>query len=286
MRALQLKVGETVRFANGITATLEKVSPLAAERYLERNHPRNRNCPALRVDRIATDMANDDFLSTHEGIAFDRDEFLVDGQTRLKGVIQSGKTVTMLVFRNLPTRALPVVNTGTSRSVTDAARISGRVADMANHEVATFRAMVTGTSTLRKRRTVTEELNTFEKYRPAVLFASGLMHHMKYRVFYPAPVRAVVARAYYHVPHDTLRRFAEKVVDAVELDRVKDSAVIRLRDYLLKSRGASGSQAILETYQKAQNALHFWVKGDYMERLHANEIDMFPLPENPAKEVA
>jgi hypothetical protein len=122
---------------NKITTTIETITPKWAQEQLDRlDHAqamgsfkqRNRNERAARG--IAQDILHGKFLLTHQGIAFDEDENLLDGQTRLRGVIIANMPVQMLVTRGLPKevsggiQTMDVIDAGRPRAVWQALRIS------------------------------------------------------------------------------------------------------------------------------------------------------------------
>jgi hypothetical protein len=81
------------------------VTPELAERWLQKNHPSNRPIAWQRVEAFANDMRAGAWILTHQGIAFDANGYLIDGQHRLHAVVQAGqdptfRSVRMLVARN------------------------------------------------------------------------------------------------------------------------------------------------------------------------------------------
>jgi hypothetical protein len=83
-----------------VNIELKKVTPAMAEKWLKKNHPKNRRISQAIVDAIAGDIANGNWKITHQGICFDGDGCLIDGQHRLNAIVQAGKTVEILVAEN------------------------------------------------------------------------------------------------------------------------------------------------------------------------------------------
>ncbi len=77
-----------------------QVTPDQARAWLARNHESNRKIEQDRVDSYADDMRQGRWTLTHQGIAFDKRERLIDGQHRLAAVVAFGKSVPMLVCWN------------------------------------------------------------------------------------------------------------------------------------------------------------------------------------------
>lgn len=80
----------------------EKFTPAMASNVLESHNPRNRNVSESTVQAYANDMKNGRWLVTHQGLAFDENEDLIDGQHRLWAVIFANVTVEFQVTRGIP----------------------------------------------------------------------------------------------------------------------------------------------------------------------------------------
>lgn len=73
-----------------------------ATEILETKNPKNRNISERTVQSYASDMKNGGWTLTHQGIAFDTDGNLQDGQHRLWAIIFSGCTIQINVTRGVP----------------------------------------------------------------------------------------------------------------------------------------------------------------------------------------
>lgn len=103
--------------------TWEDITPEIAQQYLTLNIDNNRNPLADRIDRIARDMVNGDWIVTADPIKFNEDGKLIDGQHRLRAILRSKTTVRMLVARNVPEDAVLVIDTGATRTVAQTLKI-------------------------------------------------------------------------------------------------------------------------------------------------------------------
>ena len=108
----------------GMSVGFERITPAIATNWLEHNSP-NRNIRDRTVQAIVRDILNGDFQPTHQGVAFDSNGELVDGQHRLWAVVRSGQTVIMQVTRGLPPEAKPVIDTGIKRTMADVLQFGG-----------------------------------------------------------------------------------------------------------------------------------------------------------------
>lgn len=106
-----------------------EISPEIAGRWLENNF-RNRPLQPDVVQAYARDMRAGVWVATHQGVAFnDRDE-LIDGQHRLHAVVAAGLTVRMMVTFGLPAKiegtemtTMDCVDRGRTRAVADQLKI-------------------------------------------------------------------------------------------------------------------------------------------------------------------
>ena len=170
------KSGTPVANHSGLRAVWIDVTPAQAEEWLTRNF-RNRSISEDVVAAYARDMANGVWAATHQGIAFnDRDE-LVDGQHRLKAIIASGRTVRMMVTFGLPAKikdaevtTMDAIDRGRTRSVADQLKIQH---GMKNGSViaavtATLGTLCYGERT--RRLSVGQTLEIFRAFEPEVLW--------------------------------------------------------------------------------------------------------------------
>lgn len=100
-------------------ARLETITPQIAAQYLAKNASNNRHLNRAYVDMLARDMSSGEFRATHQGIAFDEDGRLIDGQHRLTAVLQANTSVQMMVTRDCPAGTLMTIDRGNSRTLHD-----------------------------------------------------------------------------------------------------------------------------------------------------------------------
>lgn len=111
--------------SNKPTARVEHVTPAVARRWLEHN-TRNRHIRPARVARYARDMAAGRWEMTGEAVKFGADGSLLDGQHRLRAVVDADVTVPMLVVRGVAETAQSVMDTGAARRASDALTLHGK----------------------------------------------------------------------------------------------------------------------------------------------------------------
>jgi hypothetical protein len=103
---------------------IQKITPKRAEEMLAANTA-NRPLSRQLVRSFADAMRRGDWVVTHQGIAFDTNGVLVDGQHRLAAVIESEMPVEFTVFTDVPSDTFDVLDTGRKRNAADALAIEG-----------------------------------------------------------------------------------------------------------------------------------------------------------------
>lgn len=108
------------------TTKLQQITPALAGTFLKDNLC-NRKVRMNHVNRLKTEILAGRWMITHQGIAFDEDGKLLDGQHRLMAIQAAGKPVQMLVTRGIQTllnghgslAAMDVIDCGKTRTVGD-----------------------------------------------------------------------------------------------------------------------------------------------------------------------
>lgn len=126
---------------------LVNVTPALAREWLKRN-TKNRPLRPSHVETLRQAFARGEFVTTHQGIAFDMDDELVDGQHRLQAIslMPDGFSVTMQVSTGLDReRAFPVIDaTQAKRSTSDVLRVDRSVGETANFLARMYSGSFTG----------------------------------------------------------------------------------------------------------------------------------------------
>lgn len=107
-----------------MTIEVVTVTPEMAKAWLEKNQS-NRPIRTRVVDALVRDIQNGNFRLTHQGIAFDEDGNLLDGQHRLTAVALSGVPTMMTVTHGLRAEDMQFIDIGIKRTFADTVTISG-----------------------------------------------------------------------------------------------------------------------------------------------------------------
>lgn len=97
-----------------VDVSVRHVDPDLAEQWLEANTSNRRVSPGT-MQRYARDMSTGSWQLNGETVKFGRRGRLLDGQHRLKAVIESGMTVAMLVVEGLDEEVFDTIDTGERR---------------------------------------------------------------------------------------------------------------------------------------------------------------------------
>jgi len=94
------------------------ITPDIAKEMLEKN-VNNRNVRKSYVSYFKREIQRGNFITTHQGIAFNKKGELVDGQHRLLGIVEANMPVTMLVTYGVPDETYSVTDDGHGRDTSD-----------------------------------------------------------------------------------------------------------------------------------------------------------------------
>lgn len=259
-----------------IEVDFEEITPAIAKKYLARNVT-NRNLKDATIRSYESDMRAGSWLPTHQGIAFnDRDE-LIDGQHRLTAIVRAGVTVTMLVTRGLPgaipgkkTTTMDAVDRGVPRSIGDQLKLQH---GFSNPNLAVATVVMIGNLALATRvrkQTVAQALKAMELYGRHCAEIGKVIENPKERRFRRAPLSAAFTFARVVEPH-AVDRFLNGLLTGASLEA--GSPVLTLRNFLLSEVGSSrrvqGSLSRrVALADMILNSLRAYVAGEKMTRIH------------------
>jgi len=258
------------------------VTPKLAAEWLERNHC-NRPISQRMVEEYKWLINEGKFYLTHQGVAFDTQDRLRDGQHRLRAIVETGTSAKMVVATGLGEEALQAIDSGRRRtdqqvlSMAHGEYISSFVTAIAREMFGGGLHLGTGKRQIRPMRL--ELITFYETHREAIEFAAD---HFRDRLsgLSVAYIAAAIARAYYHCPQKKLARFAE--VLAHGYSREGEGIIIKLRNYILRVRrsGPHSASQRDDIYAKVERAIQAYVKNEEAPTLVGVKTEIFPLPED------
>lgn len=264
------------------------VTPDQAESWLSKS-AKNRKMSARRVGLYAAAMKRGDWMLTNQGIAIDEFGMLIDGQHRLRAIVEADTPVQLLVIRATPNKSQLVIDQGFKRLPHDQVglREGWEVTPM---HIAVAKSMVTsiGGTGDTERRGIISDIQLIDRFyvrhHKAVEFAvAQFAARQKIKGVTIAPVLAPVARAYYSVDQNALVRFCEVVATGMA-DRKGDGPAVVLRNWLIQGRekalSSRSGKDRFAIYKKTELALKASLDGESIQRLGQLQLDaeLFQIP--------
>lgn len=111
-----------------VETKLQVMTPKEATRIIEKSNIDNRKVRLHHVEWFSNLIKNGEWVLTHQGIAFDVNGRLIDGQHRMLAIAKSGIDTPILVTRNLKPEAYNAIDTHSRRSLADVYKINARYA--------------------------------------------------------------------------------------------------------------------------------------------------------------
>jgi len=102
-----------------------QMTPDKAKKILVSRNRNNRGIKASNLKKLTRAIENGEWRLTNQGIAFDSHGNLIDGQHRLAAILQTGKTLPILVGTNMDPKIFDCVDTGAARTAGDGLDIAG-----------------------------------------------------------------------------------------------------------------------------------------------------------------
>lgn len=270
---MDIRVANTPPEMADVSVELAFVTPEMAAEWLANKMP-NRNVQAAQVGKIQRDVRAGNWTITHQGIAFNSDGRLYDGQNRLtaiSGLEGQIDGVWMMVFRGFQQKAMAHTDGQRPRSFQNFLQIHGKEASLRAASVVKLIENLPSATPARYSRE--EEMALWDRYGHAASFATSVSITGLSR----GPACAIARAFLCGEDRDRLREFQEILKTGLTASS-RDFAAITLRNYLLKN-SQSGSMIEVEKYRKTQSALRAFLDGASVTKLYGTERDLFPIPD-------
>ncbi len=247
------------------------VTPELAKRWLGRNYL-NRKVDPATVDRYFRQIIYGRWRRTHQGIAFDRDGVLLDGQHRLQAVCKANRTVPMLIFTNQSLTNHEVIDGGKSRTNLDVIQIELQDTRINSKHLSTLRAMRAGRLCVRPNWSSKELNDEYRYHHDAIHFAVNQLQNAWSGRINHAVVRGVVARAYYNIEVPQLQLFCGHLKSRNDQPNV----VADLCDWLVRLTD-NRENTRREIYKQTEYTLHAFLEGRDEVNIPFGTGELFPL---------
>jgi hypothetical protein len=147
-----------------------KVTPNMAQGWLNNSEIKNRRILLSRVYYYADQMARGQWKLTGQGISFDDDNNIIDGQHRLMAVVKSDTTVPFLIISGVNKNTFAAYDDGKTRGGADALYLSGDIknssqvaAGIAAYLQYKYSLRMTGGSSIMARASKQDIIDEYEK---------------------------------------------------------------------------------------------------------------------------
>lgn len=253
---------------------VETVTPAQAENWLNSNK-NNRKMRDGVAEQYAQDMRDGKWTRCVAPIVFYEDGDLADGQHRLWAIVISGTSQEFAILRGLDRASGLNIDTGLSRSLVDAGRISGLDTSLSYELVAVARAVALGTPAM-GRQSNAQKLAVVAEHREAAQWACS--NGPKGKNIRNAVVLGAIARAWYwEQDKDKLRRFCDVLTDGFSQGD-DESAAVAIRNYLIQKAGIAASSGLwTDTFTKVQGAIEKFMKGHKLTVIRGVGAEAYPL---------
>lgn len=204
---------------HNIKIRVMEITPAWAERKLaelqhlvERGEFRNRTINKTLVDSYASDMVRGRWGLSHQGIAFDEDGRLLDGQHRLWAVVKAGIPVMMIVATGVPSSTnggfsmptMDIVDRGKNRSIGQQLHIAHGIVGASQVAAVVRNIAFVYSNDRHVKLSISQTLEILEMHRVSIDAIFLLTTHTRQRV---GPVLGPVS--VYHETHpDKAKQFA------------------------------------------------------------------------------
>ena len=271
-----------------IRSSIELITPEIAQTYID-NQRTNRKIRQAHVSRLVDDMVNGRWQSMSDPIKFDDKNRLIDGQHRLSAVIKSKIPQKFIVLRGYNTGSMLLLDTGLKRKAANIGQIRGL--DIDNLDCATINHLSLPLD--QHKLSELRQLEIFESYRDGVKFIGDLAKKVgginvkNAGYIYPnAPLRALLAKAFYYENHEDLAVFVDAFITGMSNRPGSENITpaIALRNHVIglkQSKGYSmGFGTITPFYMSCQLSLHHFIKRNPVTRIQKTSkcFDNYPLP--------
>lgn len=257
------------------TVAFETVTPELAHQYLKLNKS-NRPFRASVGARYLRDIESGNWMITHQGIAFDEDGNLIDGQHRLWAIEQANATCTMVVCRGLPRKSQLVMDDHAKRSASDAIGFAFDV-EVQRDDVAIIRSCVAySPNGSAQNKTNSELKDLYLELKNGIQFVKENFEKSE-RGVTAAVVKAACCLAWFYVQDvKRLVTFCRILTGKDIPETENDRAPLLLREWCLRTGVRYGGVRV-EAYGKTQRAIAAFMEHKNLGKLYADNT-YFPFP--------
>jgi hypothetical protein len=263
------------------------ITPELAKEYLKRNIANFRKFSEATVDKYIDELINGYWMTNHQGIAFDVNNVLADGQHRLTAIIRTGIPIYMPVTFELPPVSKMTMDQGKKRTTNDA--LGGEGISLCGSSLSgIIKCAVIGVlGTNRTALTIHESKKYALRLHSGLVFINETFYKgKKIAKITTAPVMGAILRAWYseETMRDGIKEFCSILLDpAKALESTGDNCamVINFRESLRnapKSVDKQSGDSVDATFCKTERVLRAFLDKQNLKAISAAKTELFPFP--------
>jgi len=269
---------------DGQETTWQFVTPDMAKEWLLKN-VRNRRRRRMLVEKIKIELASGLWQNTHQGLAFNQDGEMIDGQHRCTAIVESNIGGWMMVTTNAKQKTATKIDGGGMRNLADQLFIAG-VDNVSNSKIAALKVAMfgphnrgpNGAGSYLAEEQAEALLN---EWASEIEVASRLdgQKTVGNRLTSGIVIRALLSGA----NRSRVEEFVTVLKTGLPVTSNDcDMAAITLRDGFLMRRVESCGRADRgrDSYMKTEAALVAFIERRKLQKLNALSAEAFPLPLN------
>ncbi|MCL2623156.1 MAG: hypothetical protein FWD31_05750 [Planctomycetaceae bacterium] len=248
------------------------VTPEMAKQWLLKNNF-NRPLKPKLVENYVRQIESGNWRRTHQGIAFDDEGVVLDGQHRLHAIIRTGQSLPMLIFLNENQAAHEAIDGGKQRTLLDVVRLELLDDTIKEKHICVLKEMWAGRYCKNQNHlSATEVVNLYRRYYQAVRFAVDIFDST---IKNSTTLMAVIARAFHTVPKEKLLEFCS-IIQTGNGDHPSTIVVLEFRHWFFKLRDRQEATR-REIYKRASNALKAFIHNETTCELVRDSKELYPL---------
>ncbi len=233
----------------------------------------NRPLKPRLVDNYVRQIESGNWRRTHQGIAFDEEGVVLDGQHRLHAIVRTGQSQPMLIFLNENQAAHESIDGGKQRTLLDVVRLELLDDTIKGKHLSVLKEMWAGRYCKNQNHlSATEVISMYRRYHLVVRFAVDMLDNS---VGGNTTLMAVIARAGYTVPKEKLLEFCN-IIRTGGGDHPSTNLVLEFRHWLLRLQDRQEATR-REIYKRAETVLNAFALGETTCEMVRDHKELFPL---------
>ena len=227
------------------------VTPELAAQMLLYNADNQRRFKPNAITRYALDMERGDWTLTHQGVAFNRNGFLCDGQNRLNAVVQSRVAVPMTVWIGAGAeKEMNAMDRGCTRNLLDAVHVVRM--DANNYGISVLQSAIryglTGGLHQLNALSDAKRLELLSQHSATISTVLEWFGYSQVALrLGRSQVKGAVFCAALTCDHPKLERFVRVLTEQMDGEGAGDAAAKKLRSIMVGDRKVAGRDLFMKT---------------------------------------